>query len=177
MLPWTYVQLHSQGTAYLWPKDSDAGRDWGQEVKGVTEDEMAGWHDQLDGLEFEWTLGVGDRHVGLECCNSWGCKESDTTEGLNWTELKRTSLLWLFIRTHHAEQHIKDSKKSCHQGIGSELFNQASPNSFNHKKTYSRMCFLTSYRTLQTVSNYKSDHLTLLEDMTGKWINTKRWWF
>ena len=64
-------------------KDSDAGRDWGQEEKGTTEDEMAGWHHRLDGHEFGWTLGAGDGQRGLACCNSWGCKESDTTERLN----------------------------------------------------------------------------------------------
>ena len=71
-----------------WPtgKDSDAGRDWGQEEKGMTEDEMAGWHHQLDGCEFEWTSGVGDGQGSLACCDSWGRKESDTTEQLNWTE-------------------------------------------------------------------------------------------
>ena len=52
-------------------KDSDAGRDWGQEEKGTTEDEMAGWHHQLDGHEFEWTPGVGDGQGGLACCDSW----------------------------------------------------------------------------------------------------------
>ena len=80
----------------LWPphvkswligKDSDAGRDWGQEEKGTTEDEIAGWHHWLDGRESEWTPGVGDGQGGLECCDSWGRKESDTTERLNWTEL------------------------------------------------------------------------------------------
>ena len=64
----------------------DAGRDW-REEKGTTEDEMAGWHHWLDGCEFEWTPGVDDGQGGLACCNSWGCKESDTTEWLNWTEL------------------------------------------------------------------------------------------
>ena len=67
-------------------KDSDAGRDWGQEEKGTTEDEMAGWHHWLDGRESEGTLGVGDGQGGLVCCDSWGRKESDTTEWLNWTE-------------------------------------------------------------------------------------------
>ena len=67
---------------------TDAGRDWGQEEKGMTEDEMAGWRHWLDGRESEWTLGVGDGQGGLACCNSWGRKESDTTERLNWTELK-----------------------------------------------------------------------------------------
>ena len=83
-------------TPVLWPthakswligKDSDAGRDWGQEEKGMTEGEMAGWHHQLNGREFEWTPGIGDGQGGLACCDSWGCKESDTTEQLNWTEL------------------------------------------------------------------------------------------
>ena len=71
---------------------TDAGRDWGQEEKGMTEDEMAGWHYWLDGCEFEWTLGVGDGQGGLACCDSWGRKESDTTEWLYWTE-------WLYITT------------------------------------------------------------------------------
>ena len=62
---------------------TDAGRDWEQEEKGMTEDEMAGWHHRLDGHEFEWTPGVGDGQGGLACCDSWGRKESDTTEQLN----------------------------------------------------------------------------------------------
>ena len=69
----------------IW-KDPDAGKDWRQEEKGTTEDEMAGWHHRLDGHGFEWTPGVGDGQGGL-CCDSWGRKESDTTEQLNWTEL------------------------------------------------------------------------------------------
>ena len=81
-------------TPILWPphakcwligKDPDAWRDWGQGEKGMTEDEMAGWHHQLDGHEFEWTLGVGDGQGGLACCDSWGCKDSGTTEWLIWT--------------------------------------------------------------------------------------------
>ena len=79
----------------LWPpdakswligKDPDVGRDWGQEEKGMTEDEMVGWHHRLNGHEFEWTPGVGDGQGGLVCCSPWGCKESDTTEGLSWTD-------------------------------------------------------------------------------------------
>ena len=75
--------------SWLIGKDSDAGRDWGQE-KGMTEDEMAGWHHRLDGRQSEWTLGVGDGQGGLACCNSWGHKESDMTERLNWTELRQS---------------------------------------------------------------------------------------
>ena len=83
-------------TPILWPphakswligKDPDAGRNWGQEEKGTTEDEMVGWLHQLDGHEFGLTPGVGDGQEGLACCSSWGCKESDMTERLNWTEL------------------------------------------------------------------------------------------
>ena len=70
--------------SWLIGKDSDAGRDWGQEEKGTTEDEMAGWHHWLDGREFELTPGVGDGQGGLACCDSWGHKQSDTTERLNW---------------------------------------------------------------------------------------------
>ena len=66
---------------------TDAGRDWGQEEKGTTEDEMAGWHHWLDGHESEWTPGVGDGQGGLACCNSWGHKESDTTQWLIWSDL------------------------------------------------------------------------------------------
>ena len=95
-------------TAILWPphakcwligKDSDAGRDWGQEEKRATEDEMAGSHYQLDGQEFEWTPGVGDGQGGLACCNSWGRKELDTTERLNWTEWLTTLSIfpWAYL--------------------------------------------------------------------------------
>ena len=64
-------------------KDSDAGRDWGQEEKGTTEDEMAGWHHRLSGHEFGLTPGVGDGQGVLACCDSWGRKELDTTEQLS----------------------------------------------------------------------------------------------
>ena len=96
--PWVFFGRNDAKaeTLVLWPphakswligKDFDAGRDWGQEEKGTTEDEMAGWHHRLYGCEFEWTPGVGDGQGGLVCCDSWGRKESDTTEQLNWTEL------------------------------------------------------------------------------------------
>ena len=95
--PWVFFGRNDAKaeTPVLWPpdvkswligKDSDAGRDWGQEGKAMTEDEMAGWHHRLDGHEFKWTLGVGDGQGGLACCGSWGHKESDMTERLNWTE-------------------------------------------------------------------------------------------
>ena len=79
----------------LWPpdekswligKDPDAGKDWGQKEKGTTEGEMVWWHHWLDGLGLGWTPGVGDGQGGVACCASWGCKESDMTEQLNWIE-------------------------------------------------------------------------------------------
>ena len=101
--------VHSEGddgrndakaeTPVLWPlhakswligKDPDAGRDWGQEEKGTTEDKMAGWHHWLDGCESELTPGVGDGQGDLACCDSWGRKELDFTERLNWIELNWT---------------------------------------------------------------------------------------
>ena len=75
----------------IW-KDPDAGKDWGQEEKVMTGDEMVGWHHRHNGHGFGWTPGVGDGQGGLVCCSSWGHKESDTTEWLNWTELSD----WLF---------------------------------------------------------------------------------
>ena len=84
-------------TPILWPPDAniwligedpDAGKDWGQEEKGMTEDEMVGWHHCLNGHGFGWTLGVGDGQGGLACCGSWGRKESDRTERQNWTDGK-----------------------------------------------------------------------------------------
>ena len=83
-------------TPVLWPphakswligKDPDAGRYWGQKEKGTSEDEMPEWHHRLNSHEFGWTPRVSDGQGGLACCDSWGHKESDTTEQLNWTEL------------------------------------------------------------------------------------------
>ena len=93
-------------TPILWPpdakswltgKDPDAEKDWGQEEKGITEDEMVGWHHRLDGHGFGWTPGVADGQGGLACCSSRGHKELDMTEQLNWTELK--SLLYILNRS------------------------------------------------------------------------------
>ena len=100
--PWIFIgRTNAEVEApKLWPpdvkgwligKDPDAGKDWRQEEKGTTEDEMAGWHHWLDGHESGWTLGVGAGQGGLACCDSWGCKELDTTERLNWTEYVDTT--------------------------------------------------------------------------------------
>ena len=100
-------------TPILWPpdvkswliwKDPDAGKDWGQEDKGTTEDEMVGWHHRLNGHGFVWTPGVGGDGQGvLACCSSWDRKESDTTEQLNWTEP------WCLLRDNTNNQVIYTS--------------------------------------------------------------------
>ena len=85
---------------WLIGKDPDAGKDWGQEEKGMTEDEMVGWHHRLNGHGFGWTPGVHDEQGSLACCSPWGCKESDMTKRLNWTELKvlRSEIYWGNLR-------------------------------------------------------------------------------
>ena len=88
--------------AVLWPleenwltgKYPDAGKDWRQEEKGMTEDEMVGWHHWHNGHEFEQAQGVGDGQGSLACCSPWGHRELDTTEQLNWTELKPSRWFW-----------------------------------------------------------------------------------
>ena len=98
-------------TPILWPpdvkswligKDPAAGKDWRQEEKGTTEDEMVGWHHRLSGRGFRWTLGVGDGQGGLACYSPWGHKELDTTEWLNWTELKLSPLNTLAPFAHRS---------------------------------------------------------------------------
>ena len=101
-------------TPTLWPpdakswligKDPDAGKDWRQEEKGTTEDEMVGWHHQLNGHGFGWTPGVGDGQGGLAWCGSWAHKESDMTEWLNWL----TDWGWLsadFLSIHSSNKQI-----------------------------------------------------------------------
>ena len=94
---WIFIgRTDAEGKALiLWPpdwknwligKDREAGKDWRQEEKGTIEDEMVGWHHRLDGHEFEQAPGVVDGQGSLACCSPWGRKESDMTEGLNWTE-------------------------------------------------------------------------------------------
>ena len=103
--PWIFTGRTDAeaGAPIFWPpdvkswltgKDPDAGKYWRQEEKGMTEDEMVGSPHWLSGHEFEQALGVGDGQGSLTCCSPWGCKESDTTEQLNWTETKFTNWKW-----------------------------------------------------------------------------------
>ena len=82
----TPILWRPHAKSWLIGKDADAGKDRGQEEKGTTEDEMVGWHHRHNGHGFGWTLGVGDGQGGLACCSSWGRKESNTNERMNWTE-------------------------------------------------------------------------------------------
>ena len=87
------IQWSPDGKSCLIGKDPDAGKDWGQEEKGTTEDEMVWWHHQLDGHGFGWTPGVGDEQGGLACLGSWGHKQLDITEWLYWTVDGETDFL------------------------------------------------------------------------------------
>ena len=113
-------------TPILWPphvkswligKDSDADRDCGQEEKGTTEDEMAGRHHWLDGCESEWTPGVGDGQGILACCNSWGRRESDTTEWLNWTENYKNFSSFYFLLKIYLRDKLYSFKKLLHSNV------------------------------------------------------------
>ena len=96
--PWIFIgRTDAEAEApMLWPHDvkdwvigkgPDAGKDWGQEEKGMTEDEMVGWHRWLNGYEYEQVPVVGDGQQRLVCCSSWGWKESDMNEWLDWTDI------------------------------------------------------------------------------------------
>ena len=112
-------------TPILWPppakswlteKDPDAGRGWGQEEKGKTENEMAGWHHRLDGHEFEWTPGVGDGQGALACCNSWGRRVGHdwaTELMLSEINLIKTNTVWyhLFVESKKTQQTSEHNKK------------------------------------------------------------------
>ena len=87
------------GKNWLTGKDPDAGKDRRQEEKGMTEDEMVGWYHRLDEHEFEQALGVGDGQGTLPCCSPWGYKEWDTTERLNWTEVKAWTLPQFYLES------------------------------------------------------------------------------
>ena len=86
---------------WLLGKDPDAGKDWWQEEKGMTETEMVRWHHWLDGHEFEQALGVGGGQGSLVCCTPWGCKESEVTESLNWTQAVRKFSTKPYVSSTH----------------------------------------------------------------------------
>ena len=101
----------------IW-RDLDAGKDWRWEDKGTTEDELVGWHHQLDGHEFEQAPSVGDGQWSLACCAPWGHTELDITEGLNWTE---QSICLPIQEMQKMEISIPGSGRSSRVGNGNPL--------------------------------------------------------
>ena len=106
--PWIFIgRTDAEAESpILWPpgaknwligKDPDAGKDWKQEEKGMTEDETVGWHHGLNGHEFEQAPGVGDGQGSLVSCNPWGRKELDMSEWLNWTEIRYSSGCYYYL--------------------------------------------------------------------------------
>ena len=120
-------------TPILWPphakswligKDSDAGRDWGQEEKGTTEDDMVGWHHWFDGHEFEQAPGVGDGQGSLACCSPWGHKESDMTEWVNYTDpLGLTG--WISLQSKGLSRAFSNTTVQKRQFFGTQLSSQS----------------------------------------------------
>ena len=104
----TPVLWPPHATSWLIGKDSDAGRYWGQEEKGTTEDEMAGWHHWLNGRESQWTPGVGDGQGGLPCCDSWV-----TNSRTEWA----TDLIWCIYSTTFTSFYFKNYVQISLRGI------------------------------------------------------------
>ena len=99
-------------------KDPDAGKDWRWQEKGTTEDEIFGWHHQLNVCEFEEAPGVGDGQGSLACCSPWGCKESDMAEGLNWLEEGRQHVVMNIKREKKTEEEISQYCQDLSGGGG-----------------------------------------------------------
>ena len=120
---WIFIGRTDAETPIRWPPDAknwrlgkgpDAGKDWRQEEKGMTEDETVGWYHWLDGREFEQAPGVGDGHGALACCSLWGCKKSDTTEReLNWIYLIDDGAPSEFCLTDHHFDWMWMTRNKC----------------------------------------------------------------
>ena len=111
---WIFIGRTDAEALILWPpdvksqligKDPDAAKDWRQEEKGTTEDEMVGWHHRLNGYEFEQVPGDGEGQGSLACCGPWGYKESDMTEQLNNNNYETLQALKCFL--------LKKKEKKC----------------------------------------------------------------
>ena len=116
---WIFIGRTDAEAPTLWPpdvkswliwKDPDAGKDWGQEEKAITEDEMVGWYHRLNGLQFEQSPRVGDGQGSLACCSPWSHKESDTTGWLNWTYIRGIVALQIQLGSENLK--IRDREKN-----------------------------------------------------------------
>ena len=147
--------------SWLIGKDPDAGKDWAQEEKGTTEDEMVGWHG------FGWTLGVGDGQGGLVCCGSWGHKESYLIERLNWTELIGNWTHWKYLSEEKGKWHnvCLFLNWKCDVNYSRQL----------NAIAFLNFCILKRYITREI--NTKTNHYTTIR-MTDilKNDDTKCWW-
>ena len=145
----TAILWSPDATSWLIWKDPNAGKDWGQEEKGMTEDEMDGWHHPHNGHGFGWIPEVSDGQGGLACCDSWGRKESDATKWLNWTELKQRSPAFnLKLRKRNFNEE-KSCRYSCHRFKGHVFLLCFSINCKNIQ------CLLTSLVTHKTYDYLK----------------------
>ena len=151
-------------TPILWPPDAKswliwkgpgAGKDWGREEKGTTEDEMVGWHHWLNGHGFGWTPGVGDGQGGLACCNSWDHKETDMTERLNWTELN-SPVMETELASHPVlqmkNQRVSDLPKVSKPGSGKVRHVLCSHQIFT-KWTFKWKTFTKTLPAIQHIAN------------------------
>jgi len=154
-------------TPVLWPahvkswligKDSDAGKDWGQDEKGTTEDEMAGWHHWLDGRESEWTLGVGDGQGGLACCDSWVAKSR--TRLSDWTELNWTVQAALEFRVSSGFK-IMELRNHNHR-INSNDFEIFMLSKYQHIWVLSKWCQMLPISILFTSSNNSNNNCIIV---------------
>ena len=121
----TPIHWPPHAKSWLIGKDHDAGKDWGQEEKGTTEDEMVGWHHRLDGHEFGWTPGVGDGQGGLVCHGSWGHKES--TRLRDWTDEQSTNIscklyIYFIILHKYIKKHTESSPQVWHKLLTKKVY-------------------------------------------------------
>jgi len=190
--PWDFFGRNDAKaeTPVVWPphakswligEDSDAGRDWGQEEKGTTEDEMAGWHHWLDGCKCQSTPGVGDGQGGLVCCDSWGRKESDMTEWLIWSDLTTKSISqgcwrqqirepspqWVSKSLSPPPPPIDQSFQCCPERIYLDFFVSLSHGESYHRQLSRGNCVISSLNSFQeaiaSFLNFRCLNLELCE--------------
>ena len=166
--PWIFIgRTDAEAEALiLWPsgvkswftgKKPDAGKDWQQEEKGTTEDEMVGWHPRFNGHDFDHTLGVGDGQGSLVCCSLWGCKEEFTTEQLNNKNKKITLVLKCWCLKARCSKIV--NMRVCATGAPKWSHWQS-----NKTNNYKKKCCLT-----------RCSHLKTFNDLRGFKVDSRVW--